>query len=120
MISDWSELPLGKFIELYDLTDLEDRGLRIAAALADMTYEELLEAPLSKTKQLLKNSEFFFKKPKIRRAKGEYILNGQKFIFSRDLNSVSTAQYIDFSALPKDLYHLPEVAAVFLIPEVLK
>ena len=116
MITGWNELTVGKFIEIYDLTDDADRGLRIAAALADMTYDEILNAPLAKTKALLQNAEFLSKQPKLKRAKGEYVLNGRKYCFSRDLNSITTAQYIDYSEMPKDLYHLPEIGAIFLVP----
>lgn len=116
MITGWNELTVGKFIEIYDLTDDADRGLRIAACLAGMTYDEILNAPLGKTKALLQNAEFLSKQPKLKRAKGEYVLNGRKYCFSRDLNSITTAQYIDYSEMPKDLYHLPEIGAIFLVP----
>lgn len=117
MIKDWNELPIGTYIKIYDLTDDSDRVLRIAAILGGMTYDEILNAPLSVSRALIKNTEFLAKKPKLRRAKGEYVLNGKKFIFTRELGAVSTAQYIDAVNLPKDLYHIPEMAAIFLIPE---
>lgn len=116
IIKDWNELPIGKYIEIYDLTDDEDRALRIAAILGGITYDEIMNAPLGVTKGLLKNAEFLAKKPKIKRAKGEYVLNGETFIFNRDLNGITTAQFIDFDRTPKDLYHVPEIAAIFLIP----
>lgn len=117
MIKDWDELPIGKYIQIYDLTEDEDRALRIAAILGGLTYDEILSAPLPVAKGLLKNAEFLAKKPKLRRAKGEYVLNGEKFIFSRDLNSITTAQFVDYVNMPKDLYHVPEIAGIFLIPE---
>lgn len=116
MITNWNELPVGKFIEIYDMTDDNDKALRIAAALAGITYEEILNAPLAKTKALLKNAEFLSKQPKLKRAKREYLINGKKYCFAIDLNLISTAQYIDYSEMPKDLYHLPEIGAIFLIP----
>lgn len=116
MITNWNELTVGKFIEIYDMTDDDDKGLRIAAALADMTYEDILNAPLARTKALLKNAEFLSKQPKLKRAKREYTINGHRYCFSIDLNLISTAAFIDYTSMPKDLYHLPEIGAIFLIP----
>lgn len=117
MITAWNELPIKKFIEIHELVDDEDRVLKIAAVLAGISYDEILEMPLIQTRKLIENTEFLGEKCPIGRAHGKYVLNGTTYRFNRELNDVTLAQYLDFQNCPKDLYHAHEMLAIFLIPD---
>ena len=117
MISSWKELTVNDFLELVDISqDTEDRGLKIAAFLGGVTYEDILRMPIAQSRELIENAAFTADEPIAGVAKGEYEVNGRKYRFNRDLNQFSTAQFIDTTNVPNDLPHIKDRLAIVLIP----
>ena len=116
MISNWNELPMGKFLEIQKIkeTDDLDAAIKINAILGDMTYEEALELPLAEMAKMSKARKFLEKAPVVRITKKRYNLGGRKYVFDGNPFKITTAQYIDLQEAGNDLV---SALAIFLIPE---
>ena len=118
MIKSWKELSVNDFLQLAELSqETEDRGLKIAAFLGGVSYEEILRMPIAQSRKLIENAAFTADEPVAGIAKGEYEVNGRKYRFNRDLNQFTTAQYIDVTNMQNDLAHIKDRLAIVLIPE---
>lgn len=122
MITSWYDLPIGKFKEIHSVIesniDEDDKILRVAAICADITYEEILNLPMTETEELIKGVAFMYTPLKERKVKKEYIINGKKYIPLLNYEDMTTAQYIDFQAISQVCQHmLGEFLAIFLVPE---
>lgn len=123
MIKSWDELTVGDFLKIKvigeeNISDA-DKNLKVAALLGGITYDEILNLPISDTVNLMDNSEFLFKKPKSKRARKKYVINGKTYILLKNEFEMTTAQYINFQNLSYDGFekHIPEMLAIFLVPE---
>lgn len=122
MITSWSELTIRKFQEINKIQQLyndeDEKVLRCAAVCAGITYDEIINKPIKETAELISNIAFLYGKPKSRRLKREYIINGKKYIPLKDFQDITTAQFIDFQAISTVCFEmLGEFLAIFMIPE---
>lgn len=123
MINSWKSMTIGKYMEIKAIEENNEYAedeviLRETAVLNDMTYEELLELPLSQTQSLIGETAFLYEKPKPEKVKKVYVLNGTEYVATTDIEHITTSQYIDFQGLAKNINKmLPQFLAIFLIPK---
>lgn len=121
MIKSWSELPVAKLQEIksvsINIEDEDTKVLTIAGILADKTYREMLELPLNETTELIRNTSFLYTEPKPKKISSVYRLNGTEYRIMKNMNDITTAQFIDYQALAKDSgERMAEFLSIFFIP----
>lgn len=121
MIKSWSELPVAKLQEIrsvsINIEDEDTKVLTIAGILADKTYREMLELPLNETTELIRNTRFLYTESKPKKISSVYRLNGTKYRIMKNMNDITTAQFIDYQALAKDSgERMAEFLSIFFIP----
>ena len=101
---NWTELPLGKFVEitnLYSDTDIDDsdRLLYVIQVIFDVNPLKLTMQELQK---YIKEIEFLKSPiPKVR-IRNTYTLGNTKYTLKKDLKDISVAQWVDFQSYLKD------------------
>lgn len=121
MIKSWSELPVAKLQEIrsvsINIEDEDTKVLTVAGILADKTYREMLELPLNETTELIRNTSFLYTQPKPKKISSVYRLNGTEYRIMKNMNDITTAQFIDYQALAKDSgERMAEFLSIFFIP----
>ena len=116
MIESWKELPLGIYRQISEISpDDEEGNLKLVALLDGKTYGDILNEPLEVVKAKVRKLDFLAKKPKTGVVKIKYRLGGNTYRFDCSASKITTAQYIDFSAMDKN--DLTGMLSIFLIPE---
>lgn len=101
---NWTELPLGKYVEitnLYTDTELsdEDRLLYLIQVIFDVNPLKLTMVELQK---YIKEIDFLKQPiPKVR-IRNTYTLGGTKYLLKKDLKDISVSQWVDYQAYLKD------------------
>lgn len=121
MIKSWSELPVAKLQEIrsvsINIEDEDTKVLTIAGILADKTYREMLDLPLNETTELIKNTAFLYTEPKKKKISSVYHLNGTDYRIMKNMNDITTSQFIDYQAIAKDSgERMAEFLSIFFIP----
>lgn len=121
MIKSWSELPVAKLQEIKSVSsnieDEDTKVLTIAGILADKTYREMLELPLNETTELIRNTRFLYEEPKRKKISSVYRLNGTEYRIMKNMNDITTAQFIDYQAIAKESgERIAEFLSIFFIP----
>ena len=125
MISNWSELPIGIYQQIYDINNLhcsdDEKDFRSTALLAGMNYNDFLNLRLEDVRELSSSAAWVYTEPKRKKVKREYHIGNTDYRLMRDVNEMTTAQYIDFQTLIGEqdwyYYRLPELMAIVLIPK---
>ena len=123
IINSWDKMNVGTFLKIREINELnisdQDKNLKVAALLADITYEDIVNMPLSETYDLVESTLFLLEKPKPIKARRKYEVNGKTYMLMKSAEEMTTAQYINFNNLSVDGFekHIPEMLALFLIPE---
>jgi hypothetical protein len=121
MIKSWSELPVAKLQEIksvsINIEDEDTKVLTIAGILADKTYREMLDLPLNETTELIKNTAFLYTEPKKKKISSVYHLNGTDYRIMKNMNDITTSQFIDYQAIAKESgERMAEFLSIFFIP----
>lgn len=122
MIKNWNEMYMDVYHKLYKLGkdgyDDEDYVLRVAALLGGISYDDLLNLPMSKTREYVENIEFIRKPIPTKSVKGTYTLGENKYKLCMKPDKLTTSQYIDFRAFADDYEEniIPLLATLF-VPE---
>lgn len=121
---EWKDLDLKTYRKVYEITSNaftseEDKRLQVAALLGGVSYDELLEQPLTATTEMVSNIAFLFEKPKPIKIKKEYVLNGRSYVPFKDFLEMQTNQYIDYQAIIVEKFeeHLVDIMSIILIPK---
>lgn len=117
MKKSWKDITVADFKVIYDLRrdNPEDRLLRLIALVNEVSYEDVLEMPISKLETHFKDIDFLGQEPKIPLMKGSYELGGTKY--KVHTGELTTAMYIDFKQMAETYYdNLPQFLSIFLIP----
>lgn len=124
MIDTWDKVDLATHKKLYEIStniydSEEDKRFKTAAVLNNITYDEFLEAPITAATQMMAATEFLFTKPKPRKIKREYNLNGRIYCPFKDVSEMTTAQYIDYQSIIVEKFeeHLIELMSIILLPK---
>lgn len=124
MITSYSQLPLGLFLDIRALQEdesLDPIDLRVAvvAALTGKTEREVLDAPIAESSAWFAAAAFLEHDADVpKRIADSYHLGEWELIPTTDLRKITTAQYIDFQAFaPGGEKTLPQLLSVFLVPK---
>lgn len=124
MINNWKDVTLGTHIELYKISNNafdseEDKRFKTAAFLNGITYEELLNQPLTATTEMMASTAFLYEKPKPVKIKREYNLNGRIYTPFKDVSEMTTAAYIDYQYTITQNFeeHLIDLMSIILVPK---
>lgn len=125
MIDSYSNLSVGKYIEIRELLkqDLEELDLQaeILGVLNDMSVEDIMRLPLPKYSEYVRMSAFLTEKPKPKADCPKKItLNERKYYVVRKAEDLTAAQYIDYQNYMKmddPDSKLAEILSIFIIPE---
>lgn len=124
MITSYSQLPLGLFLDIRALQEdeaLDPIDLRVAvvAALTGKTEREILDAPIAESSEWFAAASFLEHDADVpKRIADAYHLGEWELIPTTDLRKITTAQYIDFQAFaPGGENALPQLLSVFLVPK---
>lgn len=119
-IKSWSELPVGKLMEIRAANAIDDEDtkvLTIAGILADKTFREMLELPINETTELIRNTAFLYTEPKRKKISSVYHLNGTDYKIIKKVNDITTAQFIDYQAIAKESgERIAEFLSIFFVP----
>lgn len=118
MISKWSELPMGKFLEIQKVEvgdDPVEATMRINAILAGKTVDEVMNMPLNEVAKMSEARKFLLKRPVARITRKKYRLGNTDYIFDGRPDKILTGQWIDLMHTDKD--DIVGALSIFLIPE---
>lgn len=117
MITKWSELPIGKLMEIEKIDDSDElaAAIKINAILAGVTEDEILQLPLATVAEMTKKRAFMEKRPPLHLPKKKHNLGGTTYIFDAEPQRITTGQFIDFMALEEGDF--VGALSIFLIPE---
>lgn len=125
MITNYKQLTINKYQEIREI--LKDDGgelniqARIVALLNDMDVDTVLNLSLTKYNELVRGTAFLMEKPKLDgRIPSKLNINGRECIITKNVNKLTTGQYIDYqsyiSAEDQEKY-LANVMACFIVPK---
>lgn len=124
IIDNYRNLPVGKWLEIMELSkdenvDALEQQVKTIAILTGLTEDEVLDLPIMEYKSLAAKTMFLEKEydGKLQIAKS-YGLNGMELIPVKDLNKITTAQYVDYQTFSKegDMY-LVQTLSTLLVPK---
>ena len=124
IIDNYRNLPVGKWLEIMELSkdenvDALEQQVKTIAILTGLTDDEVLDLPIMEYKSLAAKTMFLEKEydGKLQIAKS-YGLNGMELIPVKDLNKITTAQYVDYQTFSKegDMY-LVQTLSTLLVPK---
>lgn len=112
------QIKIREISKLQVATD-DEKNLMVAAVIAEIPYQEILQMPLDKARELMDKTEFLLSEPVPAKAKSKYELNGRIYRLFKDPSEMSVAQYIDFQQIHRDGFeNCPaEMLAIFLVPD---
>lgn len=119
---DWNNLTIDKYLQLMEAfkttEDEDERILKAAAILNDITYDEILNMPLAKTTELIKTTGFLYTEPDKTKMKKEYQIGDYTLVPNYKYDKMTTAQYIDYQGIAHIANeYLAEFMAIILIPK---
>lgn len=124
MITDYNQLPLGKFLEVQEVSkreDLEDidKQVKVLAILSDLPESDILHMPIYEYKTLAEASAFLEREDTSHyQAAREYRLGGMVLVPTYDFKKLETAQYVDFQTFaPLAEVRMVELLSCLLIPK---
>lgn len=124
-IKDFNTLPVGKYKEILKISkdqSLEeiDKQIKILSVLNDMTEDQILNLPLPEYHKLSAASAFLgMPSPEDHtRIADSYMYGELTLIPTKDIEKMTTAQYVDFQTFSKDPErYLEHILSCFLIPK---
>lgn len=117
MITKWSELPMGKFLEIKKIEmgdDPFEAAMKMNAILCGKSLEEVMAMPFQEVAKISEGRKFLLKRPVARITRKKYKLGGREYIFDGRPDKMTTGQFIDLTHTdPEDIV---SALAIFLIP----
>lgn len=124
MITNWKELTIRHLIQIQEIGELQlasddEKNLMVAALLADIPYEQMLQMPLDDVRTYMDNAAFLLEEPKHEKTRKHYYVNGHKYKLFKNATEMTVAQYLDFQSVWKDGFDKrpAEMLSIFLVPD---
>ena len=120
IIKDWKDVNLGIFKRINEISQEEDetiRAVKLVALFNGMTEDDVLNLPLDKFREYIKDMGWLNTPPDIVQPREEYKLNGRDYVLTTNFHKLTTAQYLDFQSYTKDKNAYEQMISVFLIPK---
>lgn len=122
--SCWNDLTLTDVMQIKSINTLQvatedEKNLMVAALVAGIEYNKLVQMPLDEARSYVENTAFLLQEPKPKKARHHYIINGRKYKLLKNEMEMLTAQYIDLQAIYKDGFEKRpgELLSVMMVPE---
>lgn len=122
--TSWNDLNVGDLLTIKEIDKLQlatedEKNLRVAALLAGISYEEIIQIPLDYVRVYMDNCAFLFTPPQPKKVKRQYIINGRKYRLLKNEMELITSQYIDFQALYMEGFEKRpgELLSIMMVPE---
>lgn len=119
----WNDLSVGDLIKIKTIDQLQmatpdEKNLRVAALLAGIDYEQLLNIPLDDVKEYVEKATFLLTEPKPIKARRTYVINGRKYKLLKNEMDMLTSQFIDFQAVYRDGFEKRpgELLSIMMVP----
>lgn len=122
IINKWEDISLEMFMEINKIgasdDDEDTKNLKVAALLSNKTLDEIESMPISKTIELISQTHFLFSPaPRVKPNK-DLNLNGREYRRMGKTEEMTTAQFIEFQSVAKNLNDmLVEFISIFIIPK---
>lgn len=124
MKKDWNDLTVRDLLSIKDIDGMQmatdaEKNLRVAAIVADKSYEELLDMSLNDVSEFVDACDFLQKAPKPRKARRHYVINGRKYKLLKNEMEMLTSQYVDFQAIYQDGFDKrpAELLSIMMVPD---
>lgn len=122
MKNKWSEITVNEFIQLEQILKSEIpesyRTVTVVALLSNQTVDEIEDLPASSFTKLARDLKFIEDKPKDRKVKSSYKLNGRSYQLHADITKISTAQYIDYqNYMKEEEKDMTKILSCWMIPK---
>lgn len=124
MKKDWNDLTVRDLLSIKDIDGMQmatdaEKNLRVAAIVADKSYEELLDMSLNDVSEYVDACDFLQKEPKPRKARKHYVINGRKYKLLKNEMEMLTSQYVDFQAIYQDGFDKrpAELLSIMMVPD---
>ena len=117
----WNDLTIGQYEKIYSIfkedIDDEDKMIGVITVVYDITEEDVMGQPLSKTREMIESVEDLKTFPDDVRTKKRYRIKGKTYKVCSEPEKITTAQYMDYQSYAKDIEsHIAEILSVVLIP----
>lgn len=121
----WRDITIARnkaIIEVYKKYENDPDDALFVYDLATAAYGKeddwMDDMKVSEANEWVETLAFVNEKPKARVARGEYVLNGNKYVVSMNLQNITTNQYIDFQQLADKSGEMPaEFLSILLVPK---
>lgn len=124
MKKEWNDLTVRDLLSIKDIDGMQmatdaEKNLRVAAIVADKSYEELLDMSLNDVSGFVDACDFLQKEPKHRKARRYYVINGRKYKLLKNEMEMLTSQYVDFQAIYQDGFDKrpAELLSIMMVPD---
>ena len=124
MKSTWKDITVADLMKIKEIGSLQlatddEKNLMVAALLAKIDYDELINKPLDDARVYMDNTEFLLHEPKPEKVRRYYEVNGAKYRLLKDPAEMTVAQYLDFQNLYADGFdnRPAELLSIFLVPD---
>lgn len=125
MIKSYNELPVGKYLEIRELAkkEMDDIEMQVAviSILADMSEDEVLDLPIEKYSEYVRDSNFLLSAPQQKaECPSSLVIGGKKYKVMKNMKEFKTSQYIDYQTYIKmddPDGKMAEILSIFVIPE---
>lgn len=123
MIESFEQMSLRVFFDVEDIVDSDmemlDKEVNLVSLLGGMTPDEVLNMPLDEFGRYTSKLKFITDSPKRKIPQTTYVVNGRKYNVLLDADSMSVAQYVDYSSYCREEDEREKIIgmlSVFLIP----
>lgn len=120
----WNDLTIEDLLKIKNINTLQmatedEKNLKVAALVAGIPYEEIIQVPLDKVREYIDEAEFLLSPPKPIKAKNNYTVNGRKYTLLKNEMELLTSQYIDLQAIYQDGFEKrpAELLSVMMVPK---
>lgn len=124
MIKSWKEMTIADQIKIREISELQlasddEKNLRVAAHLAGITYEEIMNMPLTDVRRIMDNTDFLLHAPVPVKARKNYKVRGRVYNLLKDPSEMTVAQFIDFQSIFREGFdkYPAEMLSIFLVPD---
>ena len=120
----WKDVTLGDMAKIRSIADLQiatedEKNVKLASLIYRIPEEELMNAPLSRVREMMDGLEFLRTTPVPEKARRTYVVNGRTYKLLRDGSEMTVSQFIDFQAVQEDGFDKRpgELLAVMMVPK---
>lgn len=123
MKTKWKDLTIRDVMQIQEIGELQmssddEKNLMVAALLAEIPYQDILNMGLDEVRTYMDNAAFLLEEPEHAKVKKHYYVNGNKYRLFKNAVEMTVAQYLDFQSVWRDGFDKrpAEMLSIFLVP----